>query len=466
MNIDRVPAVVIDARGTEHRITHRIGGGGQGAVYATERESIAVKLVIDTSPEGRQQVEDQLAKVRLIRAKVPDFGAWPIARPLEALKPPHVGYVMQLLTGMDTLNHLMFRTGQDPPLQEWYRQNGGLRRRLRLLAHAAEIFARLHSYSLVYSDPSPPNILVSKDLGRHEVYLIDVDNLRFESAPGRTFYTRSYGAPEIVNGASGTTMSDVHAFAVIAYFMLVRNHPLIGDLVFNSEAEEEDRALSGEYPWIDHPVDTSNHSSKGWRPREAVLNRRLRDLFHRTFGPGLNNPLRRPRMMAWMEFLHAAADNTLICPKCELTYYLGRKDCPWCDAPRPPFTLATVRRWYPAEDGTPGMVVNPAPDKPNATFGLQSGHPYLVTARIARAWTGLESRQSSLKITVIGRRIEIEVLDGDPDLSYWVTDHAYRSPRRFERMIAMPDSSLLHFGPLDQPHRLVAFELQPEVKSQ
>ena len=62
----------------------------------------------------------------------------------------------------------------------------------------AELLAAIHGRGLVYVDPSPHNVFVSEPADADEVRLIDVDNLRPATTPGRTVYTPGYGAPEIV----------------------------------------------------------------------------------------------------------------------------------------------------------------------------------------------------------------------------------------------------------------------------
>ena len=254
---------------------------------------------------------------------------------------------MELFTGMMPIQSLLCPPKGTKSVVEWYFQGGGLRRRLRILARTAEVLSELHGRGLVYVDPSPNNVFVSEQSNACEVRLIDTDNLHPATAVGRSLYTPGYGAPEIVRQTGvPSSLSDSHAFAVIAFETLVLVHPLLGDLVREGEPEMEEQAFAGCLPWIDAADDDSNRSSDGI-PRDIVLSPRLQADFSRTFGPGLSDPDKRPGLAQWAEHLHQAADRTVTCPECSGSYFYNRDACPWCDASRPGFVIAAVLLWDP-----------------------------------------------------------------------------------------------------------------------
>lgn len=334
--------VVTTVNGARYRLTKELGRGGQGAVFRTEEGRHAVKLLRVRSPRAREALRDRLAMVKRLPIEELD-----LARPLDQLREPDLGYVMALYTGMVSLQTLVRPPAEATSLSEWYLAGGGLRRRLRLLARTADLFARLHGKGLIYSDPSPQNIFVSEATDANEVRLIDTDNLRHATTVGQTFFTPGYGAPELVSGRGmASSLSDGHAFAVLAFQTLTAAHPLLGDLVQEGEPELEEQALLGQFPWIDHPEDDRNRASHGI-PRRLVLSRHLGEDFAKTFGPGLADPLSRPGMARWAEHLHRAANNTLACPACASTYYRGRSACPWCDAPAPAYVSLDCMLWDP-----------------------------------------------------------------------------------------------------------------------
>ncbi len=235
---------VVDELGQVYELGKELGRGGQGAVFAVKNAKKAIKILFNCSPGRRIQLRQQLKQVQMLF----DIKKLAIAQPLEMLKEPDLGYVMELLTDMTPISNLINIPKNTECLVEWYLEGGGLRRRLLLLARCAETLAQLHGKGLVYSDPSPNNIFVSSDIDNNEIIgLIDADNLHYESdASSIKCYTPEFGAPELITGKSGVnTLTDAHAFAVIAFKTLSLVHPLMGDMVTDGEPELETQALEG-----------------------------------------------------------------------------------------------------------------------------------------------------------------------------------------------------------------------------
>lgn len=461
---ERQERSVTSIHGVRYRLSRKLGSGGQGAVFAIEGERLAVKLLRDASPRRREALRDRLAMVG--RLPLDDL---PVARPMEQLRPPHVGYVMELVTGMQSLRELMRPPRGTTALAPWYAHGGGLRRRLRLLAHLADVLARLHGRGLIYVDPSPANVFVSTDIESHEIRLIDVDNLRASSVPGDAMYTPYYGAPEIVRGTGpATSLSDAHAFAVMAFETLALTHPLIGDLVHDGEPELEDEALLGNLPWIDDPEDDRNRSSHGL-PRELVLSKHLREDFAQTFGPGLSQPAERPGMSRWAEHLHRAADRTLTCPACSGSFYMNCAACPWCSAPRPSFAIAAVLRWDPERVRPQGTELAPAaglvrePDSARHRIvdavALGQDEDVILTDRITHGTTNTTPR---LRVRFGADRIVLERLDDGPWRLVAPDGHQHILRDRPESVSMRGTNAawLLHAGPGDRLHRVLRFDLQ------
>jgi DNA-binding helix-hairpin-helix protein with protein kinase domain len=444
---------VVDARGARHRLGRLLGMGGQGAVHEAMGGRLAVKLFANRSPSRREQLRRQLLQVKLL-----PLSDLPVARPLEMLQPPVLGYVMELITGMMPLERLM-APPPDTNVAEWYIQGGGLRRRLRLLARLAEVLGRLHGQGLVYSDPSPRNTFISEDGSQLELWLIDADNLHYEGSFGApAFYTPGFGAPELVRGKRPVSiLTDAHALAVLIFRTLSLVHPLSGDVVDDGEPEFQERAFAGdaEFPWVDHPTDRRNESSRGL-PRELVLTKTLRTLCQSAFVEGLENPLERPRASRWAEALHQAADRTLLCDTCQGSFYLNREQCPFCDTPRKAFVLLKLRRWEPTRVQGPKLVELPPVD----CLTLQSSAPQTLTARLTDGHTGPLGHTPQVEVTNQGRKLKARCLKG----TCIVTDPDGNQPTQLDgRARTMPFDWLLHFGPLDRPHRVAQFELFPEA---
>ena len=361
-----------------------LGQGGQGVVFRTKDPDLAIKLVTDesgnpvTDEESVKRYSKRFKRVRLL--PLPENINISIPA---ALLQNNAGYVMQLLSEMVPFSHFWLdgksakNIGPDD-IPTWlsampeneakkivhYYKTGGLRRRLHALYKCSSLLARLHGNGMVYGDISPNNIFISEGLDNSSVWLIDADNIRFEiTAGGSGVYTPKYGAPELVQGKDGgRPTSDCHAFAVVAFYLLSLIHPFVGKKVDGTDegdwADEEndgedveDKAYAGLFPWVDDQDDDSNSSASGL-PRSLLLTDKLATLFERTFGLGRTKPLLRPTIYHWPEALAQAADTTIVCPICSMSYYYDYKDsdtgkecCPYCEAFKPPKIIIESYRW-------------------------------------------------------------------------------------------------------------------------
>jgi eukaryotic-like serine/threonine-protein kinase len=365
----KAPDIVVDTNQTRYPLDRLLGRGGQGAVYAVRDRALAVKLADARHAAEQRRVRENIARIR----RLPLDGL-NVARPLRALAEPHVGYVMELMTGMmplQALAHVPREHAAD--FVPWYVASGSLHRRLALLAHTADLFRELHARGLAYGDASPSNIFVSEAPDASEVWLIDCDNI-FAGVSPRAVYTPGYAAPELFRGHAGAdSLTDAWSLATLVFETLCMLHPFEGDLVHDGPPELEEQAFRGELPWVDDTDDSRNATARGI-PRDLVLTRPLRQLSSECFGASRLDRLSRPTVAAWAEKLHQAADQVLVCPACRSGYYVNQAVCPWCEAPRPPFVLANVHLRDPA-----------LADDTRTPLGLvckQRGQP-LVVARVA-----------------------------------------------------------------------------------
>ncbi|MCA9713257.1 MAG: hypothetical protein KC468_01030 [Myxococcales bacterium] len=384
------PERVVDETGAEHVLERCIGRGGQGRVWLTAGGRRIVKLL----PRRRdpEALRRQLAFVRRL-----DLRGLHVAKPLALLKSPRVGYVAEFLTGMAPIASLISapRSGLG---QWWNDETGGLRRRLRVLAHAGEALAGLHGRGVIYADLSHDNVFVSASTSATEAWLIDLDNLSHSSDPCTAIYTPWYGAPELVNNVGGcTTLSDAWSFAVLVYSTLTLTHPLIGDYVSEGEPELEEEALAGRLPWVGCTTDQRNYASTGI-PAFLTMGRKLNELARKTFEDGVNNRRLRPGVAEWVARLHAAADQTVTCPGCGASYFVNADVCPWCDEePRPRLVRVDIARWQPHVGlvaGTPRLGVVPLTDT-----GVR------LPLRITRGLSGVSARELHVALDLAPRGV-------------------------------------------------------------
>jgi eukaryotic-like serine/threonine-protein kinase len=395
---------VIDESGAVHTLTRRIGKGGQGEVWLAEGGRRIVKLLHPRS--DAEALRRQFAFVRRL-----DLGGLHVARPIAVLRPPYVGYVAEFLGDMVAIKDLI----DAPPsgLLQWHIDSGGLRRRLRLLAHAGEALLGLHARGVVYADVSHNNVFVSEPVEALEAWLIDLDNLSHEADPRRAIYTPGYGAPEVVAGKSGcTSLSDAWAFAVLVWQTLTLTHPFVGDLVNDGEPELEEEAFAGKLPWVGHSEDDRNVCTTGLPP-DLVLANRLIELARRTFEEGLGDAKQRPSVAEWVDRLHAAADQTVQCPECSGTYFVVEKLCPWCDEPRPSVSAVRIARWDPKKGVVRGAMR--LGQLPLEETGL------VLPRRVTEGRTGQSAREPHVEITRVPRGVSVRT---KPGFQAWVAPAA------------------------------------------
>lgn len=456
---------VTDRNGVRYELAEMLGRGGQGAVYAVKGGRLAAKIMAGGNQTDRDQLRNQLMHVR--RLPLNDLA---LAKPLEVLRPPQTGYIMELLTGMVPIKSLLSPQKGQPSSVEWYVSGGGLRRRLLLLGRAGQVMAQLHGRGLVYSDPSPTNIFISKSLDAYEIRFIDTDNLRYESTPlrrSRDVFTPGFGAAELVTGKSGvTTLTDVYAFAILAFQTLALVHPFIGDLVDNGEPELEELAFTGKLTWIEDPEDDRNSTTFGI-PRQWVLSPRLLETFRQTFGPGRTKPILRPGAEEWAERLFAAADASIRCTECSSTYFFTQPSCPWCDNPRPNFVITHFYLWAPDCGPQGGIVTKPKEDKNHPVrmgHGVVSdGETFLVCRRHAFGNSKGPVTEPVLSVTLAGAHIKLRSLDGGTYQLFSPSGSKKTEIDNLERSLKIEEGRVswrLHFGGSDTIHRVLEFELR------
>ena len=454
---------VFDEHRNVYELERELGRGGQGAVFSVKGGRRAIKVLFDRSSSQRELLRRQLKHIQQMNLELRELA---IARPLEMLQPPHLGYVMELVTGMMPLSRLIDIPRNVDSLAEWYLSGGGLRRRLLLLARCAEVLSQLHSKGLVYSDPSPNNIFISTDVDACEIRLIDADNLHYESSTStRRFHTPGYGAPELVLGRTGVnTLTDAYAFAVIAFRTLCLIHPLMGDLVIDGEPELEQQALEGSLPWVDDLEDQSNSTVHGL-PRDIVLSPKLTKLCQRCFGEGLLKPEKRPGVSQWVEDLYSAADFILECPECHSTYYANQKCCPWCGSPRPTLVQLLIKRWEPLLDAREHQRFL-SDQKILAALAFSEHQPLTLTNRTISGRTGTDSHVPAIELRLEKTNIHVRSVNGQ---CFWLTaDGEQQKPvevqdswKRIPTDMKQYGTWLLHFAPLDRSHRLATFRFIP-----
>ena len=340
---------LVDEHGNRHGRHQEFARAGQGVVYRTADADLAIKQPLVAGTDQLDTSKDFAAMFRRVRT-LPVPPRLSMSLPLAILR-DEPGYVMRLLADVEPFDAL------DCQDFDTYIATGSTRRRLYVLYRCAAMLARLHAAGMVYVDLSTNNVLLGAG-ETPEVWLIDTDNLRFESDEGATVFTPHFGAPEVVQRTgSARPRTDAWSFAVLAFKLLTMGHPFLGRRVLEAEdaeagwdAEPADDGASGRPRRAGvrraAPVDSGRggrlelrhhrHPGEPWSPP-----RRLLALFQETFGPGRTAPHRRPAMVLWAWELARAFDASLTCPGCSMSFIVDQHAaCPYCEAPVPRYALA------------------------------------------------------------------------------------------------------------------------------
>ena len=461
------PDFVVDDDGNIHHLLKEpLGGGAQGVIVRTRSPHIAVKLVgseysqtqgalennnLSSKQQRQEELKKRLENIRLL--PIPELH---IAQPLVTLR-DQVGYTMQLLKEMMPIRGLI--SSQKSGLAGFYLSTGGLRRRLEILANTAQILARLHAIPLVYADISENNIMISEKVDGSEVWLVDLDNLHFQSSRSEFIHTPDLGAPEVVAGKAGvSTLSDAYSFSILAFWVLTQILPFDGDYECDPDGDENliELAQRGKIPWVEDTQDDSNYTDKGI-PRHLVLSKPLHALFQRTFEEGRLDRIKRPSMAEWAEALRRAADRIVSCPSCTSTFDVTAGNCPFCpESPRPLFVHMQVNRWDPEIDDTGASAVS---SRPVWHKMLDATQDSVVLRHVIEPVLADAEDLPVLRVRILRSGIAIEPLSGR-ELHAVLGGRIQRIEQ--ETKLPMPKAGsevYLHFGAMDRPHRMAVLRL-------
>ena len=223
---------------------------------------------------------------------------------------------------------------------------GDFRSMIQMSLLLARSIRRLHQAGLAHSDLSNNNVLIDPKSGNCVV--IDIDTLVVPGLfPPEVAGTRGYIAPEVLSTMEldrndprrmiPSSVTDLHALAVLIYEYLFFRHPLMGPKIYSTESAERDDylGLGPVATFIEHPEDTSNRPS-AIKTTIKDLGPVMEKLFLRAFVDGLHNPALRPSAMEWERGLVKTWDLLHKCsnPSCEKKWFvlhdINNPVCPFC----------------------------------------------------------------------------------------------------------------------------------------
>lgn len=197
------------------RVLGNLGEGGFSSVYRVERSDGAY---------------EQLGALKMLRSGQ-EAEHWQIAherRLLSRLNHPNVARLLDGGVSKEGISFLVTELIEGQPLQVWFaEQKPDLPRRMRIMVQLCEAVAAAHAQLIVHGDLKPANVLID---AADRVHLIDFGVSRLIAAwaspdGNQRAFTPSYAAPELLQGGSAGTSSDVFALGLLLYWLLVGQLP-------------------------------------------------------------------------------------------------------------------------------------------------------------------------------------------------------------------------------------------------
>ena len=204
------------------RLTALLGEGGMASVYLAERND----------GQWHQQVAVKLLRAAALTADARRLVAE--RQILSTLDHPNIARLLDGGTTRDGQTYLVTEYVRGQPITDYCDSNRlGIEQRLELFVQVATAVHHAHQKLVVHRDLKPSNILVD-DEGRVRLLdfgiakLLEPEVLPGLGAPTRTGFrpmTPEYAAPEQIEGASITTVTDVYQLGLLLHELLTGIRP-------------------------------------------------------------------------------------------------------------------------------------------------------------------------------------------------------------------------------------------------
>lgn len=293
-----------------------LGGGTQGDVHRTQEAGFAIKLLA--------RADRSLGRVR--RLPIADLR---IAGPRTYLEDGQ-GYTMELADDMEPLAASLLPLDLQPIHdRSWYRDTGGLVKRLVVATTVAETLAALHARGLVYGDLQLRNVMVSKHPRNTWTLLIDADNVDLEGKPTSILGTPGFIPPETLAQVSSARLSqaqDRWALAVLVHWLLAANHPFVDQETRLQPPGHRHKIPPAAARYVDAPGARSHAAGPG---ASTALSPALRAAARRSLMLGSHDLSRRLPAHRWASLLRRAQHHVVEC-RCGWTQYEASMTCDAC----------------------------------------------------------------------------------------------------------------------------------------
>lgn len=247
-----------------HRLFRRLGEGGQGVVYLTERRGadgftlpVAVKIFSpERFPNAREYEESmsQIARVGAMVAQIQQDNLLNVENFIERDRVRMM--VMEWVDGYDLRrlldNEMLQKIEHRVSVRRWEYINRVIATTgpeqtyikpgvaVAIVRGCLAALAALHRDEIVHGDIKPSNIMLKRT---GTAKLIDIGSaFKLENPPPLRTCTPTYAAPEVLEGAENTPRSDLASLGYVLIEMLAGRKPFEGKTSY-AELLEAKRAL-------------------------------------------------------------------------------------------------------------------------------------------------------------------------------------------------------------------------------
>ena len=279
-----------DENGAIHYAADVVSKDSEGFIFSTKNPGIFVR-VFDDDIEFNETIE--ILRAHVIESVSPFLG---LILPLAFLKEKSKGFLFSVPKEARPL--WAFLPVDEDPVKalEQYRSEGGLKRRLAILADVARALIRLNSTGIMYGPISPSRIFVSLET---QILVSCKTDFAARFIPDNS--DDLYKAPETANGRGAGVLADVFSFAKLTRALLTHN-----GLIKN---------LGASFLELD-----------------ALLIK------------AEGSPEKRPKISSVLKSILRMQDVLVTCKKCAnvLDAADAPKNCPICESPSPKYYFARI----------------------------------------------------------------------------------------------------------------------------
>ena len=283
---------------TEHqRLIKKLGSGGQGVVYLTERRStdnftlpVALKIFTPEPYENDRAYDEAMGRIAQVAAHVAqiqqdnllDVHNWIDRHRIRSMEMEWVdGFDLQRLLNGKMLEwiHERVSTRRWKYINEVIITAGPVQPKMKpgiaiaIIRDCLAALAALHRENIVHGDVKPSNIML-KRTGNAKI--VDIGSaFELDNLPPMRTCTPAYAAPEVLEGGEASPRSDLASLGYVLIEMLSGMAPFAGHTAFQ-ELLEAKRFLAQRLPRI--------------LPEEVVCNQLLMNFLRGLIAP---DPMRR-----------------------------------------------------------------------------------------------------------------------------------------------------------------------------